>query len=80
MGRLLLLLLVVLVVLWLLRGRRRAARDAAPPPQPSGPARQPQEMVECRHCGVHLPRTDALPGPDGVYCCDEHRRLHEPGH
>jgi uncharacterized protein len=25
-------------------------------------------------CAVHLPRADALPGPDGrLYCCADHR-------
>jgi hypothetical protein len=33
-------------------------------------------MVECAVCGVHLPRGEALPAPDGrLYCCDEHRKL-----
>jgi uncharacterized protein len=31
-------------------------------------------MVRCPVCAVHLPRTDALAGPDGrLYCCQEHR-------
>jgi len=68
----LLVLAVVLVVLWLLRANRRAA-----PPQRSAPRQGPaqqQEMVQCPICSVHLPRSDALPGPNGqLYCCAEHR-------
>ena len=69
MMKFLLLAAVVFVVIWFMRGPRRpdrGTRAAAPPP--------PQDMVECPVCHVHLPRVDALPGPDGqLYCCAEHR-------
>ena len=72
----LLVIAVVLAVLWLLRSNRRAespnpgAARQAPPQQ--------QEMVQCPVCLVHLPRSDALPGPNGqLYCCAEHRRRAE---
>ena len=64
---------VVLVVFWLWRSSRRgdAPRRNAAGDEPAG---QPQDMVECPVCRVHLPRADALPGPDGqLYCCAEHR-------
>jgi uncharacterized protein len=68
----LLVLAVVLGILWLVRGNRRGDTAAPRSPDP-GPAQQ-QEMVQCPVCLVHLPRTDALPGPDGrLYCCAEHR-------
>ena len=72
----LLVLAVVLVVLWLWRSGRRADSHAA------GAARsktsQQQDMVQCPVCLVHLPRSDALPGPKGqLYCCDEHRQRAE---
>ena len=56
----LIVVLVVVVVGWLLlRGRtseRRARRSAA------RRQRNPQAMVQCAHCGVHLPRGDAVRG------------------
>jgi uncharacterized protein len=70
--KILLFLVVVFVLLWLLRGatsRRRGG--AAPPPQ------APQEMIACAHCGVHLPRDEALPGRGGVFCGDAHRTAFE---
>ena len=70
--KILLFLVVVFVFLWLLRGatsRRRGS--AAPPPQ------APQEMIACAHCGVHLPRDEALPGRGGVFCGDAHRTAFE---
>jgi uncharacterized protein len=32
-------------------------------------------MVACAHCGLNLPRSEALEGPDGFYCSEEHRRI-----
>lgn len=68
----LLVLAVVLVVAWYWRSSRR--RDEPRKPSKRAPAAQPQDMVQCPVCSVHLPRADALPGPDGqLYCCAEHR-------
>ncbi|TNF63162.1 MAG: hypothetical protein EP306_01920 [Burkholderiales bacterium] len=72
----LLVLLVVLVAFWVWRNNR-IPRDTPPPaapPPPSGPL-PPVAMVECRHCGMHLPEGEALVGRRGHYCCEEHRRL-----
>jgi uncharacterized protein len=63
----LLLIGIVLLVAWLWRGNRDEERAT------TTAARQ-QEMIRCPVCSVHLPRSDALPGPDGrLYCCAEHR-------
>jgi uncharacterized protein len=69
----LLLLAIVLLVIWFVRSGRRG--DAPRGNERGGAAAgQPQDMVECPVCQVHLPRADALPGPDGrLYCCAEHR-------
>jgi len=64
----LLLVAVVLVVWWLLR-----ARPARPKPPDAPPPADPQAMVRCRHCGLHLPRDEAVAGDDGPYCSDAHR-------
>jgi uncharacterized protein len=38
------------------------------------PAAGPQEMVACRTCGLHLPRSEAVFGSSGApFCCQEHR-------
>lgn len=69
----LILLVVVLVVLWLWR---RGRGEDAPPARKrqQGADASPQDMVQCPVCLVHLPRSDALPGPDGqLYCCAAHR-------
>ncbi|WP_353090473.1 PP0621 family protein [Methylibium sp.] len=69
----LVLLLVIVAVLWLARSRPRAAR----PDPAAGPDRNaPQAMIECAHCGVHLPRAEAVTGLQGLYCSDAHRLAH----
>jgi uncharacterized protein len=69
----LLLIGIVLLVAWLWRGNRDEERATTTAARPTGTPPQ-QEMIRCPVCSVHLPRSDALPGPDGrLYCCAEHR-------
>lgn len=73
-----LVVLAVVVLLWMLRGSLRRMR---PPPAPRpGDAAAPQPMLSCAHCGVHLPRDEALPGRGGVFCDDAHRAAFERAH
>lgn len=70
-----LFLAIVLLAAWLWRTGRRDAgegsdRSAPPPPDP-------QEMVRCAHCGVHLPRSEAVVGRLNLYCSAEHRSAAE---
>ena len=69
-----LLLILVLVIAYMVWRNGRIERKG-PSARAPGPAAGPQEMVACEVCGVHLPRSDALPGPGGrLYCCQEHRQ------
>ena len=71
MMKYLIVLLVVVVVGWtMLRGSRR---QPSPPKRSARPIAAPQEMVVCRHCGIHLPRSDAVAGAGGMYCTEAHR-------
>jgi uncharacterized protein len=69
----LLLLLVLLAGVWLWRSRR--VQDRPPPPAAPPPPARPDLMVTCRHCGVHLPASDAISDARGHYCSIEHLRL-----
>lgn len=80
----LLVLGVVLFGIWLWRHNRAAearerseTRRAAAQPAPRATPPAPTDMVACAHCGLHLPLTDAVPGAQGRYCTDAHRRTHE---
>jgi uncharacterized protein len=70
MAKFLLVIVVVAVVLWLMFGRRgsRGSGGRNGPPRAEG-------MVRCAHCGVHLPRSEAVLLGDRVYCSPAHRDL-----
>ncbi|MEQ1683704.1 MAG: PP0621 family protein [Burkholderiaceae bacterium] len=75
-----LFLVAAFVLLWLLR-RGQGSRRAPPPgARPANPSAEPQQMLACAHCGVHLPRDEALPGKGGVFCGDAHRTAFERAH
>jgi uncharacterized protein len=63
----LLVLIVVVVVLALMFGRRRGGGASA-----SRAPRGPEGMVRCAHCGIHLPRSEALLQGGRTYCCAGH--------
>ena len=63
----LVLVVVVAFVLWLMFGRKRPGVGRTPqPPQVEG-------MVSCAHCGVHLPRSEAVLDAGQAYCSEAHR-------
>jgi uncharacterized protein len=69
-------LLAVLVIAYMVwrNNRLERRRDAGKPP--AAPAIAPQEMVSCPVCGLHLPKSDAVAGKNGLlYCGPEHRLL-----
>lgn len=73
------LIVAVLALVWLIRGAR--GRVAPPPSAPTSEAgKAPQPMLACQHCGVHLPRDEALPGRGGVFCGEAHRAAYEKQH
>lgn len=78
---LLVIAVVVLGYVWWRHQRQLAAHERAAERNRQTGARpgaaQPDTMVRCRHCGVHLPAADAVRGGLGPYCSDEHRRLAE---
>jgi uncharacterized protein len=72
MLKVLIIALAVALLLWLLFGR--TARDGKKP----GSGRRDgqggaEEMVTCAHCGVHLPRSEALAARSLHYCSAAHR-------
>ena len=64
--------LAVVLLLWLLFGR--SARHGKPA-EKDGRGRRggAEEMVSCAHCGVHLPRSDALAARRLHFCSAAHR-------
>ena len=74
MLKLLLFVAVIVAALWMFKSRARSGSDAPPPKRPQPPGGQPQTMLACAHCGVHLPQADALTDASGrPYCTEAHR-------
>jgi uncharacterized protein len=69
--KILLLIAIVFVVLALFRTYQRSLG------KPSAPARETtvEDMVKCAHCGVNLPRSEAIYSGGEFFCTPEHRQL-----
>lgn len=78
MGKLIFWFFAILVVLTVWRmlnargSRRDIPRKPAAPPAARGVA---EPMVRCAHCGIHLPRSEALLLNGRTWCSQEHARL-----
>jgi uncharacterized protein len=70
MLKLLIIAVAVGLLLWLLFGRASRAPRRGPPKDARGGA---EGMVACAHCGVHLPRSEAMPVRGLHYCSAAHR-------
>jgi uncharacterized protein len=75
----LLIFALVMVGLWLWRSKRpdhssSPNENQADKARGPAPDKEATEIVACGVCHVHLPRTEALIGPGGVYCSAAHRR------
>ena len=73
----LIIIALALAVFWIWRHNRQAEKDAtrAPPRRsPSSKGGSVTEMVACDLCHMHLPKSEALIGSEGIYCSDAHRR------
>lgn len=73
----LLVLAVVLIGVHLWRQQRQDALRNRPDRKPNTPPNAPVPMVTCRHCGLHLPASEAVQGKLGYYCGTEHQRCAE---
>ncbi len=79
MTKVILLIVAVLVFFWLLR-RALTGRKSGTGGAPGKEAAQPApELVACAHCGVLLPREEAIAAQEGgapaegiYFCTEEH--------
>lgn len=71
MLKLLLLIAIVFVAALIFRAYKRSLDQSAP----SGRVAQPEDMVKCAHCGVNMPRSEAIFSSGDFYCTPEHQKL-----
>lgn len=83
MGKVLIWVVVILAVMVIMRivSARNSARRQASQTPPAPAARKPgdkqpaESMVRCAHCGIHLPRSEALLLEGNTWCGHEHAKL-----
>ncbi|NYT64103.1 hypothetical protein H0A66_17440 [Alcaligenaceae bacterium] len=51
------------------RTPKQATKRGAPPVQHAEP------MVRCEHCGIHMPRSEAILSNGHIWCSQEHAKL-----
>jgi uncharacterized protein len=66
-ARLIILLIIVATLLWLLK-RLFSGNDK----QEQVESTEPENMRQCKYCGVHVPESAILVANDQPYCCQEH--------
>lgn len=73
-------LLLYLAWRWYLSQKRKDEPPVAGPTEASPPAAEsePEAMVQCASCGIHLPVSEALTAPgERHYCSEAHRASHQ---
>ena len=83
MGKLIFWAVVILALLLVARILARHHEKRANPPQAGSLPRkaaapsvdQPETMVRCAHCGIHMPRSEALLVNGDTWCSSEHAKL-----
>jgi uncharacterized protein len=69
-SKLILFLVVAVAIYWWLRRPRTIARQSeAPAPK------EPEAMVSCAYCGLHVPQRESVVAGGRHYCGAEHRDL-----
>ncbi|MFV9474837.1 PP0621 family protein [Advenella sp. RU8] len=77
-------LFIVLIIILMLAIRMFAGRIQAIFKNRQSPSHQPpatrqnqasESMVQCAHCHIHLPRSEALLKDGKTWCSEEHARL-----
>jgi uncharacterized protein len=67
-----LLLLAIGFVVWAVI---RAYQRSLGKPSARTPEEAVEDMVKCAHCGVNLPRSEAIYAGGDFFCTPEHRQL-----
>lgn len=66
------LIIIGLIIWFLYRAFQRMLEKPRSTETPKRPLTS-QDMVKCAHCGIHIPRDEALERDGKSYCSPEHR-------
>lgn len=80
MGKILLWVLVIIGGLFLSRmlthyAARKRQEKEQPKQVPKSPQGSAEEMVRCKRCNIHLPRSEAVYDQEQTWCSKEHAKL-----
>lgn len=70
MGKFIFYILLALLVYWVIKIRVPKQRNDASPPESA------EDMVNCAHCGVYLPKSEAISSQQKYFCSHEHCNLY----
>jgi uncharacterized protein len=72
---LLIFLLILFAIWWVRRALRRRDEAGGNAPRGRRGRNEPEPMLSCAQCGVHVPESEGVRDGDRFFCCEEHRRL-----
>lgn len=64
---------IIALLVWLVYRMVRAAFSKPRVAAAKGKPALSTDMVRCHHCGIHIPKDEALQAGDHFYCSPEHR-------
>lgn len=70
MLKILFLIGIIFLILAIVRTYQRSIQRGTPKPEP-----HVENMVKCAHCGVNLPRSEAIFSGGDFFCTSEHQQL-----
>jgi uncharacterized protein len=73
LAKIVLVVAVIAAVYFIVRAYARALAAKRPA---DGEQKAAEDMVQCAHCGVHLPRGESIAEGGRFFCSSEHRQLH----
>ncbi len=79
MFKFLLLAFTFWLVFRILKGyQNQISRKQSPTDEAASQPKQTENMVQCAHCGVHLPQNESYLSKQLYYCSQAHMDLHTP--
>jgi len=76
MGIRFILLIIAIIAVWLII-RSLIQKNSISLNSKDTPAKaklEPEKIIACHHCGLHIPLNDAIKSGDKLYCCEEHAK------
>ncbi len=75
MAKIFLLAIAIWLVITILRRYFKNIEASAEPIDRSLRKSESEKMVQCAHCGVHLPTSDSFLVDNQYYCCEAHSNV-----